>query len=168
MEARRFLLAPKDVANTVLTVLVWCLPLGLLWAGWKQGLESLYLVLTLLAIYATVWFYWRPGSFLVSAQGLEVIFPLRRRFTAASDITGCRLVSREEFKSHFGRAARVGAGGLWGGFGLLWTQHQGWVEFYVSRCDDFLLIERQNQKPLLISPERPEEMLAALESSFSK
>lgn len=54
---------------------------------------------------------------------------------------------------------RIGAGGLWGGFGWLWTSRKGMVEFYVSRTDGFVLITRPNHLDILITPSTPEAFL---------
>jgi hypothetical protein len=58
--------------------------------------------------------------------------------------------------------ARVGAGGLWGGFGWLWTEKRGIVQMYVSRTDRFVWIERGAERPWLISPENPEAFVRLL------
>jgi hypothetical protein len=57
---------------------------------------------------------------------------------------------------------RVGAGGLWGGFGWLWTQRRGIVQMYVSRTDDFVWIERPGERSWLITPERPKAFVRAM------
>lgn len=55
---------------------------------------------------------------------------------------------------------RVGVGGLWGGFGWLWTQRQGALEFYISRSTGLVLLERPAGRSLLITPDRPAEFVA--------
>jgi hypothetical protein len=60
------------------------------------------------------------------------------------------------------RALRVGAGGLWGGFGILWTARRGIVRMYVSRLDDLIWIERGREQPWLITPEQPDAFIHAL------
>jgi hypothetical protein len=52
----------------------------------------------------------------------------------------------------------------WGGFGLLWTSRGGLVDFYISRTDRIVIVERKSGRPLLITPERPEQFVAALEA----
>jgi hypothetical protein len=51
---------------------------------------------------------------------------------------------------------RIGVGGLWGGFGWLWTAKKGFLEFYISRAEGLILIELRQGNPLLITPENPE------------
>jgi hypothetical protein len=59
---------------------------------------------------------------------------------------------------------RIGAGGLWGGFGWLWTKRKGMVQMHVSRTDGFVWIERKADRPWLITPENPEAFVRALSS----
>ena len=118
--------------------------------------------LAVAALYGAVWLWWRPAAFIVSGAGLRVRFPGRRVEIPAHDVTGARVLGAEEFKREFGLSLRVGAGGLWGGFGWLWTSRGGWVEFYVSRTDGFVLVARRAGTPLLVTPEDPEGFAEAL------
>jgi hypothetical protein len=161
---RSFALAPMSRAIAILTVVLWGVPalfLGLAGAGaaplFLGGVGCL-----VAGVYGAVWIWWRPSRFVLRSAGLEVEFPGRRAEIPAHDITGARLLGADEFRREFGRALRVGAGGLWGGFGWLWTQRGGWVEFYVSRTDGFVLVERRSGTPLLVTPEDPEGLVEAL------
>lgn len=139
-----------------LTLLVLCVPVALFVSGlWR-------LALAIALLYVGVWVFMRPHSFEVSHVGLDLLFPLRRSRVRRADIVCARVLTKAEFKQEFGFAARVGAGGLWGGFGWLWTTKQGLVDFFISRQDDFVLIERKNERPLLITPERPHELVEEL------
>ena len=75
---------------------------------------------------------------------------------------GVRLMAWQELRSEAGWCVRVGAGGLWGGFGWLWTQRRGIVQMYISRSDRLVWIERINDRPWLITPEQPEAFVQAL------
>ena len=113
-------------------------------------------------IYAWIWFGFRPTQFIVHADALEVVWPLKRRVLPRADITGVRLIDRRDLRSEIGWGLRVGAGGLWGAFGSLWTQRRGVVKIYISRTDGFVWIDRGSEQPWLITPERPEEFVRAL------
>ena len=63
-------------------------------------------------------------------------------------------------------AGRIGVGGLWGGFGWLWTRGRGMVEFYVSRTDGLVIVERRGGRALLFTPQDPEEFVDALSATF--
>jgi PH (Pleckstrin Homology) domain-containing protein len=123
-------------------------------------------------IYAWVWFLFRPTTFVIKPGTLEVIWPLKRRQILRASIEAVRLIDVGELKREIGWGARVGAGGLWGGFGWLWTRRRGIVQMYISRMNDFVWIERGSERPWLITPERPEEFVRqlspALESSAAQ
>jgi hypothetical protein len=118
--------------------------------------------LLLVGIYAWVWLWFRPTLFVVHPGVLEVIWPLRRRQLRRGDISEVRLIDKEELRRKTGWAMRVGAGGLWGGFGWLWTERRGMLRMYVSRTDGFVWIERGDEQPWLITPEHPTAFVRVL------
>ncbi len=159
---RTHALAPQSPLFLGLTVALIVLPAGFFLApAW--GLEPLlrgvgaFVVL----VSASVWFWWRPGRFELDDGALHAVFPLRRRSTRLADVVRAEVLDWRAFQGRYPRAMRVGAGGLWGGFGWLWTKN-GWVEFYISRLDGLVLVERRGTIPLLISPVDPEGLAAAL------
>ena len=116
----------------------------------------------LLVIYLWIWLWFRPTGFVVQPRVLEIVWPVRRREIPRDDITAVRVIDRAELRREVGRGMRVGAGGLGGGFGWLWTEKRGVVRMYVSRADRFVWIERRSDRPWLITPDRPEEFVRAL------
>lgn len=159
---RVFPLASMSGLFLGLTVFLWALPLvffaGQYWAPLPVVAPvGCFLVL----IYGSVFLWWRPTRFEVSPGGLAVVFPLRRKAVAMGAITAVERVDWREFRRRYGKVVRVGAGGLWGGFGWLWRPGV-WVEFYISRMDGLVLIDRVGAPPLLITPERPDELVALL------
>jgi hypothetical protein len=119
-------------------------------------------VLFLGTIYAWVWLRFRPIRFVVRPDALEVIWPLKRRRISRENITSVRLIGRQELRKEIGWGMRVGAGGLWGGFGWLWTKRRGIVQMYISRTDRFVWIDRAGDRPWLITPESPEDFVRTL------
>src|SRR5258706_13257029 len=77
--------------------------------------------LLLSALYLGVWLFMRPSSFALTDAALEVRFPLRRWIIPRHEVAGVRVLERTTLRSELGAAVRVGVGGLWGTFGLLWT-----------------------------------------------
>src|SRR4029453_18789061 len=74
-----------------------------------------------LVIYAGVWLAGRPTQFEIDERSLAIVWPVRRRVIPRSTVHDVRIVTGREFRSAYGWGMRVGAGGLWGGFGLLKT-----------------------------------------------
>lgn len=120
--------------------------------------------LLLVALYAWVWLRFRPSRFLIHPREIEVIWPLKRRRIPRAGISSVRVISKEELRREAGWCMRVGAGGLWGGFGWLWTQRRGIVRMYISRTDGFVWIEHASDRPWLITPEAPEAFVRAVSS----
>jgi hypothetical protein len=118
--------------------------------------------LLLLAIDAWVWLRFGPSRFSVQGSGIEVIWPLKCRHIPRESIVSARVIDRQELKREIGSGMRVGAGGIWGGFGWLWTKRRGVVQMYISRTDGFVWIERAGGRPWLLTPEEPEEFVRAL------
>jgi hypothetical protein len=128
------------------------------------GVSRLFWVIAgLLAVmYAVIWLYARPTRFEVGPDGLVIVWPGRRRRIDRRDISGARVLASGQFRPEFGWAARVGVGGLWGGFGWAWTSRRGLLDLYVSRTDGCVLVERRSGRGLLLTPERPDEFVRAL------
>jgi hypothetical protein len=113
----------------------------------------------LVLLYAAVWLGLRPRFFQIDGTELRIEWPLYWRSFPRGEVASMRVVSAQELRGEVGWGARVGAGGLWGGFGFLWTSKRGLAELYVSRTDRFVWIERRGGRPLLITPERPDEFV---------
>ena len=161
----RFALAPMSTDIRVLTWIVLALPLalalgGTLGRGPARGI-LLGATALVLILYASVWLLWRPSVFEVDRTGLRILWPLRARVIPAREIIQAGVLSREAVRREFGWAMRVGAGGLWGGFGWLYTS-KGLLDLYVSRTDRLVLVRLRTGRPLLVTPEGDERFVAAL------
>jgi hypothetical protein len=158
----RFALAPMCPLIRRLTLVMATVPVVLLVSG-VIGPRALFVpAMLVLIIYGWVWVRFRPTAFVVHRESLEVIWPLKRRRIPRGEISSARVVDRQELREEVGWGMRVGAGGLWGGFGWLRTSRRGIVQMYVSRLDRFVWIERGRERPWLITPDRPEELVRAL------
>jgi len=160
--AESFRLARMSPLLLILTLGLLGLPVAFLTiAMFGKGLFAIPALL-IVGTYSWVWLRFRPTVFVVRPGVLEVVWPLKRREIRSNDISDVRLIDRRELRDNVGWCMRVGAGGLWGGFGWLWTQRRGVVQIYVSRTDRFVWIERVGDRPWLITPERPEAFVRAL------
>ena len=158
-DAVSFPLAPMSPLVRTLTTIIYAIT-ALLAAGAILGTAPMFIPLALvLLLYAWIWLRFRPTRFSVDAQRLAIDWPLRRVELPRADIIAVRLVDRAQLKEAIGWGLRVGAGGLWGGFGRLWTKQRGLIHLYISRTDRFVWVERRHGKPWLITPDRPEEFV---------
>lgn len=151
----------------LLTSALFLLPFGLLAGAFLADAALAIPAALLLAGYLWVWLRFRPLRFEVHPAAIDVVWPLKRRRIARDGITEARRVDAAALRGEVGRCARVGAGGLWGGFGWLWTQRRGIVQMYVSRTDEFVWIDRGGERAWLITPERPDEFVRLLATGAS-
>ena len=160
--AQHFRLAPMSPVISMLTLLLLTLPVVFIAIAIFVNPVLAVPALCLMALYAWVWLRFRPTQFIIYPDRLEVRWPLKRRSIARGDIAAARCMDKRALQELIGRGVRIGAGGLWGGFGWLWTQRRGIVQMYVSRTDDFVWIECANARPWLMTPEQPEAFAQAL------
>jgi hypothetical protein len=161
---RVFALAPMSRPIAVLSAVLLALPLLMLAGSFLVPERGVLLAAALfvVAVYAAIWLWWRPAAFEVSPEGLRIRFPARSRLVPARDVAAARVLTGRELRDRVGFAMRIGAGGLWGGFGWLWTSRRGIVELYVSRLDGYVLLERRGGRPLLFTPADPAGLVEAL------
>ena len=157
-----FRLAPMSPMIRSLTVILLAIPLAFCAAALVGTSRLVGPAVLVLAIYFLVWLRFRPAMFVMRQDVLEVIWPLKRCQIERDNIAGVRTIDNKELRREVGWGVRVGAGGLWGGFGWLWTQRHGIVQMYISRTKDFVWIECTNGRPWLITPEHPEAFVRAL------
>lgn len=162
--SKSFRLAPMSPLMLAPTLLFLTAPPALLIAGLSGKHQLWALGLLLLAIDVGVWLRFRPSRFVVQRNGLEVVWPLKRRHISRESIVSARVLNRQELRREIGWGMRIGAGGIWGGFGWLWTSRRGLVQMYISRTDRFVWIEHDGDRPWLITPEKPEEFVRVLSS----
>ena len=147
----------------ILTLLMLALPLLLVVVGHGTG-PLMFAALLIAATYAWIWLRFRPRLFVVRPDALDVIWPLKRRQIPRAEVSSVRLIEGRDLRNELGWCLRVGAGGLWGGFGWLWTGRRGIVQMYVSRTDRFVWIERLHERPWLITPADPDAFVRTLSS----
>ena len=155
-----YALAPMSPLIKGLTIGLWLLPLVFIGVAIASRLKGLGLVgLALILLYGAVWVWCRPTEFVLSPDQLTIVFPGWKRPIQMTEISGFRATSAAGFNQEFGLPIRIGVGGLWGGFGWLWTSRQGLIEFYVSRSKGLVLIDLKVGKTILITPVEPQRFV---------
>lgn len=164
----RFALAPMSPLLLVLTLLLLALPLVFAVAA-LQGAPFLKIpTVFILGIYAWVWLRFRPRCFVVYPDRVTVQWPLKQLDIPRDDIADVRILDRQQLRAEIGWGLRVGAGGLWGGFGRLQTQKRGSLHLFISRLDRYVWIECHRDQPWLITPVEPEAFVRALQSEAGR
>ncbi len=120
------------------TLILLALPIGFYVAAFAGARFHTAPCFIVIAFYMWIWLRFRPTRFVMHKQALEVIWPLKRQEIPLHSISSVRLLDREALKQEIGWGLRLGAGGLGGGFGWLWTKRHGLVQMYISRTDGFV------------------------------
>jgi len=154
--------------TTELRIMTWCLmllPAIFVAAAFAAPPIVGFILLSTAAfitlLYASVWLAFRPSRFELDREALRIVWPVRARVIERANIKGARLVTAKDFRTEYGLGMRIGAGGLWGGFGLLKTGRETF-SLWISRTDRFVIVELRNDRPLLLTPEDPERFVAAI------
>ena len=159
---KSYRLAPMSPLIAALTGVLLLLPVVFILSARFTRPVLLVPGLLLVAMYLWVWLWFRPTRFEVHADRLEIVWPLRRVSIPRGEIASVRLIDSAALKRDIGWGLRVGAGGLWGGFGWLYTKHRGKVRLYVSRTDRFVWLETRQGSPWLLTPDDADAFVAAL------
>lgn len=160
----RFRLAPMTTDLRAMTFGLYALPLVFLAAAIPASPARAVLIGTavfILVLYAYVWLRMRPSRFEVGPEGLRIVWPTHSQQISASSIVAVEELGRQEFIDRYGWGIRIGAGGLWGGFGRFKTP-QATFSLYTSRTDRYVVVQRTEGLPLMLTPETPERFVAAL------
>jgi hypothetical protein len=164
---RRFRMAPTAMPYRVSSaVLLGLVPLmGAM--GLVQGTPVLlWAAGAVLAVAAIVWTAFRPAWFCVRDGSLIIRWLIRERRVPLSDIHTVRMVQGaaallEEVRPGW----RIGAGGLFGTFGLLWTRKHGLTAAYLTAMDQAVVIGRSGGRPIVLTPDDPRGLLEELGST---
>lgn len=163
MKHARFPLAPMTTDLRILTWVVLLVPVVMgvcvVYAPTPVdmviGGSATFVVL----VFAAVWLWFRPTAFEAGKGEIVIRWPMRTRVIA--DITEVEILERAAFRRTYGLGARLGAGGLWGGFGWLITRRETFA-MYVSRTDRWVLVTPRNGRRVLVTPMDPERFVAAV------
>jgi hypothetical protein len=160
--ARTFRLAPMSPVVLTVTLILLALPIGFYVAALAGARFHTAPCFIVIAFYMWIWLRFRPTRFVMHKQSLEVVWSLKHQEIPLHSISSVRLLDRDALKQEIGWGLRLGAGGLGGGFGWLWTKRHGLVQMYISRTDGFVWVERKSDRPWLLTPEQPEAFIRAL------
>lgn len=163
----RFALAPMDGLLRVLTVVCFAIPavMGTVAATTRHPIDWILGAVAVLiaASYGVIWLALRPRAFVITPDALELEWPIRKRSIPREAIVSVTKRDKAELARELGRMMRIGAGGVWGGFGQAATA-RGRYELWISRTDWMIVIECEGRRGLLVTPDDPDRFVAELAS----
>jgi hypothetical protein len=156
----RFRLAKMSPTIALLTAFLFLLPVGFIGMGLGvigQAPGVLLVVgCVMIALWVGIGLWSRPTGFELEGDAFVIVWPVRRRRIALSEVRRVRVLDVRAFRKIYGWTPRIGVGGLWGIFGWLWSRDAGLIDIHASRLDGWVLIQRAAGHPIVVTPERPE------------
>ena len=135
-------------------------------SGGRLGpwLSAIIMAVIFIPLIFMVHMYGRPKCFEVSSEGMVIVWPARIRKLPRGAFTEIRTIKRMEL----GRMIRkFGVGGIFGQFGWFHSVYMGNLDAYITRNDGMVLIKLRNRRPILITPENPQEFVKALQAAVN-
>lgn len=120
----------------------------------------------LIILFGYVWFWLRPSGFKITDDDLVIVWPLRKKVISRRVIRDVQAKTKTVFRDQYGMGIRIGAGGLWGGFGYLWTKKE-MLEMYITSTEHLVVLEIEDGRNVLISPDDENRFVTDLRASLS-
>ena len=118
-----------------------------------------------LIIMLVVTYGFSPKGYAFQDGQLVIYRPFRKKFFATEDMQTATLVDKKELK----KSIRVfGVGGLFGYFGLFRNSRYGTMIWYASRRDQFVVIERSNERALVLTPDDPNSFVSEFNQTIKR
>jgi Bacterial PH domain len=102
-------------------------------------------------------YLFRPNNYSISNDKLLI-----HRMIGNIEINRANIQSVQEIdESQVKNSLRTfGVGGFFGSFGKFWNSKLGNMTWYVTRRNNFVLVETKDKKKIILTPDKPEEFVA--------
>jgi hypothetical protein len=151
-----------DKFNKTTTVIVIVLLLVILIVAFSlipNGEPDVIDSIVLLPIIITIIVYLlRPNNYSVSSDKLLIHRMLGNIEIERNNIQSVQEIDESQVKNSI---RTFGVGGFFGSFGTFWNSKLGKMKWYVTRKNNFVLVETKDQKKIILTPDKPEEFVAS-------
>jgi hypothetical protein len=102
----------------------------------------------------------RPNNYSVSADKLLIHRMINNVEINRNNIQSVQEIDVSKIKNSI---RTFGVGGFFGSFGKFWNSTLGNMTWYVTRKNNFVLVETKDQKKIILTPDKPEEFVASFQ-----
>jgi len=102
----------------------------------------------------------RPNNYSVSADKLLIHRMINNIEINRNNIQSVQEIDESQVKNSL---RTFGVGGFFGSFGKFWNSTLGNMTWYVTRKNNFVLVETKDQKKIILTPDKPEEFVASFQ-----
>ena len=102
----------------------------------------------------------RPNNYSVSSDKLLIHRAISNIEIDRNNIQMVKEIDESQVKNSL---RTFGVGGFFGNFGKFWNSTLGNMTWYVTRKNNFILVETKDQKKIILTPDKPEEFVASFQ-----
>ncbi|MDB5249800.1 MAG: hypothetical protein JWQ40_4194 [Segetibacter sp.] len=126
------------------------------WSKWQ--LSEILTSLFLIAVYLATYFY-RPINYDLTDENLVIHRPFNNVIIKRKNIKSVKSIDKDQMKWTI---RTLGVGGFFGYYGQFVNSQLGNMTWYATRQDKTVLIETNDNKKLVVTPDEPEEFIKQL------
>ena len=102
----------------------------------------------------------RPNNYSISSNKLLIHRAISNVEIDRNNIQSVREIEDSQVKNSI---RTFGVGGFFGSFGRFWNSTLGNMTWYITRKNNFVLVETKDQKKIILTPDKPEEFVASFQ-----
>jgi Bacterial PH domain len=116
-----------------------------------------YAAIPLIIVFVIVYLL-RPNNYSISSDKLLIHRIFKDVVIDRNSIQSVQEIDESKVENSI---RTFGVGGLFGNFGKFWNGKLGNMTWYVTRKNNFVLVETKDQKKIILTPDKPEEFVAS-------
>jgi Bacterial PH domain len=153
-----------DKSNKIMTILLFLVIIAALIPSIIFTPEDAQYTITftviLVGILLMIAFLIRPNNYSVSSDKLLIHRMISNVEIDRNNIKSVQEIDESQVKNSL---RTFGVGGFFGSFGKFWNSKLGNMTWYVTRKNNFVLVETKDQKKIILTPDKPEEFVASFQ-----
>jgi Bacterial PH domain len=151
-----------DKSNKIMTILLFLVIIAALIPSIlftpEEARYTIIFTLILVGSLLVIAFLIRPNNYSVSSDKLLIHRILDDVEIDRNNIKSVQEIDESQVKNSI---RTFGVGGFFGSFGKFWNSKLGKMTWYVTRKNNFVLVETKDQKKIILTPDKPEEFVAS-------
>lgn len=152
-----------DKFNKITTSAVLVLIIGIvgfvIFENEESGQRILIYTAIPMVIFSLIAYLFRPNNYAISEDKLLIHRMIKDVEIKRDNIKSVEIIDESKVKNSI---RTFGSGGFFGSFGKFWNSTLGSMTWYVTRKNNFVLVETNDQKKIILTPDNPEKFVAFL------
>lgn len=155
-----------DKFNKITTIIALIIVIGIILSSFfmspENGQEIMEIAAIPLIFVFVIVYLFRPNNYSVSSDKLLIHRMIKDVEINRNNIQSVQEIDESQVKNSL---RTFGVGGFFGSFGKFWNGKLGNMTWYVTRKNNFVLVETKDRKKIILTPDKPEEFVASFKDS---